>query len=199
MKIRYLSHACFELRNKKTILIDPYFSGNPLAPKYTDKPDLVLVTHEHFDHVDASRFDCAVVCPSACKFKKSEIMKVGDKKTIDGVNIEMISASHYQSKYPTGYIIEFEGKRIAHLGDTYFDGVKKLPNIDVLLIPIGGHFTMNINEAIKALKIINPKLAIPMHYNTFPEIKANPEDFKIKAEKEGFKVRVLKIGEEAEL
>jgi L-ascorbate metabolism protein UlaG (beta-lactamase superfamily) len=125
-------------------------------------------------------------------------MKVGDKKNVEGVNVEMISASHHQDSYPTGYIFDLEGKRIAHLGDTYIDGVKKLPNIDLLLLPIGGFFTMNIDEAVKALGIISPKLAIPMHYSTFSQIEADPSDFEQKAEKKGFKVRVLKIGESME-
>lgn len=199
LKITWLSHSCFEFKlPSKTILVDPFFSGNSLAPSYNGKPDLVFVTHSHFDHADAKKFDCTVVCPSTCKFKKTLIMKVGDKRNVEGVDVEMISASHHQDSYPTGYIFELEGKRIAHLGDTYIDGVKKLPNIDLLLLPIGGFFTMTIDEAVKALEIISPKLAIPMHYNTLPQIKADPSDFKQKAEKKGFKVRVLKIGETIE-
>jgi len=196
VKIKYLSHACFEFKDGKTILIDPYFKGNTLAPSYSGKPDLVLVTHEHHDHNDAERFDCTIVCPQTCKFEKAQTMRVGDAKTIEGVKIEMISASHHQSVYATGYIFEFEGKRVCHLGDTYLDGVKKLDNIDILLVPIGGYYTMNMDEAIKALKIIGPELTIPMHYNTFQEIKASPDEFKKKAEKQGFKVTVMKIGEE---
>lgn len=199
VRMTYLSHSCFEFKAQgKTILIDPFFSGNKLAPPYSGRPDLILVTHSHFDHADAKRFDATVVCPSTCKFKKSVTLKIGDKKNVDGINIEMISASHHQDSYPTGYIFELEGKRIAHLGDTYMDGVKKLSNIDLLLLPIGGYYTMNIDEAIKALAVISPKLAIPMHYNTLDEIKADPNEFKAKAEKKGFKVRVLRIGETME-
>lgn len=199
MKITWLSHSCFEFKTpSKTILIDPFFSGNSYAPQYDGKPDLVLVTHSHTDHNDAKRFDSTVVCPSTCKFKKSVTMKIGDKKNVEGVSVEMISASHHQDPYPTGYVFELEGKRIAHLGDTYIDGVKKLSNIDLLLLPIGGFFTMNVDEAVKALETISPKLAIPMHYNSLPQIKADPNDFKQKAEKKGFKVKVLKIGETIE-
>lgn len=186
----------------KTILIDPYFKGNPLAPKYIGKPDIVLVTHEHFDHgEDAKEFDSLVVSPPAPPnfiYKKQIQMKIGDKQTLNGFEIEMIAASHHQSKYPTGYIVTIEGKRIAHLGDTYLDGVRPLSNIDLLLVPIGGYYTMNIDEATEALRRIKPKLAIPMHYDTFDQIKAKPEDFKTKAEKEGFKVKILQFGEEFE-
>jgi L-ascorbate metabolism protein UlaG (beta-lactamase superfamily) len=199
MKIRYLSHSCFEIRNKKTILIDPFFSNNPLAPDYKGKPDLILVTHEHFDHSDTSRFDSLVICPIGFKTKKSQEMKVGDKKTVEGIEIEMVASTHPQSKYPTGFVFEIEGKRLYHSGDTYLDGIKPLENIDVFFVPIGGHFTMNIDEAVEALKIIKPRLAIPMHYGSFPMIKADPEEFKTEAGREGFEVKVLKIGEEIEV
>lgn len=199
MKIKYLSHSCFEIKDEKTLLIDPYFSDNPLAPDYHGKPDLILVTHEHHDHADTTRFDSLVVCPPNFETKKSQQMKIGEKKIIEGIKIEMVSSSHHQSKYATGFVFEIEGKRLYHTGDTYLDGVKPLENIDVFFVPIGGYYTMNIDEAVKALKIVKPKLAIPMHYNTFPQIKADPEEFKRKAEKEEFEVKVLKIGEEIEI
>jgi L-ascorbate metabolism protein UlaG (beta-lactamase superfamily) len=199
MKIRYLSHSCFEIKNEKTILIDPFFSENPLAPDYKGRPDLILVTHEHRDHSDTSRFDSPVVCPIGFKTKKSQEMKIGDKKTVDGIKIEMVASSHPQSKYPTGFVLEIEGKRLYHPGDTYLHGVKPLRDIDVFFVPIGGYFTMNIDEAVEALKIIKPKLAIPMHYNTLPQVKADPGEFKAKANKEGFEVKVLKIGEEIKI
>jgi L-ascorbate metabolism protein UlaG (beta-lactamase superfamily) len=199
LKIKYLSHACFELSNGKTILIDPFFEGNETAPDYSGMPDLVLVTHEHFDHgVDAARFNSPKVCPPNCDYPNKIEMKIGDKIDVMGIPIEMISASHHQSGYPTGYVFEFEGKRIAHLGDTYIDGVSRIENVDILFVPIGGHFTMNIEEAIEALKTIQPKVAIPMHYNTFPEIQADPSEFKEEAEKQGFSVTVIEIDEEIE-
>lgn len=202
MKIKYLSHSCFELKNGKVLLIDPYFTGNALAPKYDGKPDLIICTHEHFDHFDREflkRFDVPVVCPDTCNPKNPVYMSIGERKEIMGIKLEMIPASHHQSKYPTGLIIEYGGKKLAHLGDTYIDGVKPRINIDILFVPIGGYYTMNVDEAVKAVKLINPKLVIPMHYNTFDEIKANPEEFKTKAEKEGFKVRIMDFGEEIEV
>jgi len=88
-----------------------------------------------------------------------------------------------------------DGKNIAHLGDTYLDGVDPLGNIDLLLVPIGGHYTMNIEEALKAVEIIKPKMVIPMHYNTFKEIKADPNVFKSKATAMGYKAIVLNYNE----
>jgi L-ascorbate metabolism protein UlaG (beta-lactamase superfamily) len=202
VKIKYLSHSGFELKDGKTILIDPYFEGNALAVEYEGKPDLILVTHEHFDHFDPEflkRFDVPVVCPTTCNPKRPEFISIGEKKNVMGIDIEMIAASHHQSKYPTGFVLDYGYKKIAHLGDTYIDGVQPLKGIDILFVPIGGHFTMNVDEAVKAVKTIMPKLVIPMHYDTFPEIKADPEEFKRKAEKEGFNVRTMKFGEEIEV
>lgn len=200
MNITYLSHACFELKNAKTVLIDPFFKDNPNAPSYSGNPDLVLVTHEHHDHSDAERFVTTVVCPEPCrkKFKNSVTMKIGDKKTVEGIPLEMVEASHHQSSYPTGFIIQMGGKRIYHMGDTYLDGVKPHGTIDILFIPIGGYYTMNIEEALKALDIVKPKLAIPMHYNTFPQIKADPQAFKKKGEEKGFSVKVFRFDETAQ-
>lgn len=200
MRIKYLSHACFEISDDKTILIDPYFTGNRLAPKYEGEPDIILVTHEHFDHFDRrflSRYPKArIVIPPVCDYPGAIVVHVGEKVEVNGIKVEAISASHHQSRYPMGYIIEFEGKRIAHLGDCYLDGIKPLVDIDVLLIPIGGTYTMNVDEAVEALGVIKPKLAIPMHYDTFPQVRADPEEFRRKAERRGFRVRVLKIGKE---
>jgi L-ascorbate metabolism protein UlaG (beta-lactamase superfamily) len=199
MKIKYLSHACFEIKSGKTLLIDPFFKDNPLAPEYEGKPDLILVTHEHFDHSDTGGFVSPVVCPKEVECKNQIKMKIGDVKTIKDVKIEMVSSSHDRSRYATGYVVEIEGKRIYHPGDTHLDGVKPLDNIDIFFVPIGGHYTMNVEDAVKSLHIIKPSLAIPMHFNTFPKIKADPEEFKEKAEKAGFKVKIMEIGKEIEV
>lgn len=201
MKIAYLSHACFELSNAKTILIDPFFEGNRNAVPYEKNPDIILVTHEHHDHSDAHKFDSLVVCPHNCgsKFRKTVTMRIGEIKMVEGIPIEMVEASHHQSVYPAGYILELERKRIYHMGDTYLDGVRNYGNIDILFIPIGGYYTMSMEEALEALRIVKPRLAIPMHYSTFPQIEADPFQFKELAEDEGFTVRVFDFGETAKV
>jgi L-ascorbate metabolism protein UlaG (beta-lactamase superfamily) len=180
-----------------TLLVDPFFSKeNPIAPSYAGKPDIVLVTHEHSDHSTAERFNAVVVAPPtlARRFKKMIVMERGESNLVEGVRVTMIGASHHQSKYPTGYVFELGGVRFAHLGDTYLDGVQPLKNVDVLFIPIGGFFTMDIEEARDALDIVNPKNAIPMHYDAFSQIKADPQLFKQLAENTGHHVTVLSIG-----
>ncbi len=198
VKVTYLSHACFEVTDQRhTILVDPFFTkDNPLAPQYNGKPDIVLITHEHFDHNDARKFNSLVVAPPTLKEKYKEMttMEVGDSKLVKTVSITMIGASHHQSKYPAGYIFELGGIRFAHLGDTYLDGVQRLANIDVLFVPIGGFFTMDINDAVKALDIIKPKTAIPMHFNTWDQIRADPYKFRQLAEDAGHNVIILPVG-----
>jgi L-ascorbate metabolism protein UlaG (beta-lactamase superfamily) len=198
VRVTYLSHSCFEVQDvDHRVLIDPFFGKeNPMAPRYTGIPDIVLVTHEHFDHSGADAFKATVVAPPtlAGKFNKMVVMERGDNRLIDGVRVTMIGASHHQSKYPTGYVFELGGVRFAHLGDTYLDGVRPLENVDVLFVPIGGFFTMDVEQALAALDIINPDEAIPMHYSTWSQIKADPQRFKTLAEKAGHRVTVLSIG-----
>jgi L-ascorbate metabolism protein UlaG (beta-lactamase superfamily) len=197
VRVTYLSHSCFEVQDvDHTLLIDPFFSKeNPNAPSYAGKPDIVLVTHEHFDHNAAERFDAMVVAPPTLvgRFKRMIVMERGESKLVEGVRVTMIGASHHQSKYPAGYVFELGGVRFAHLGDTYLDGVQSLENIDVLFIPIGGFFTMDVEEALQALDILNPDEAIPMHYDTFSQIKTDPQRFKQLAENAGHHVTVLSI------
>ncbi len=197
VKVTYLSHSCFEVKDvDHTLLVDPFFSDrNPTAPTYTGKPDIVLITHEHFDHVTAERFHAMVVAPPplAGKFNEMTVMRRGESKLIEGVRVMMIGVTH-KSEYPSGYVFELGGVRFAHLGDTFLDGVKPLDNIDVLFVPIGGYFTMDAMDALRALDIINPDVAIPMHFNTFERIKADPTEFKRRAEDAGHKVTVLRIG-----
>ena len=199
VRVTYLSHSCFEVQDvDHTLLLDPFFSKqNPNAPSYAGKPDVVLITHEHFDHTTAEGFSATVVVPPtmAGRFRKTVVMERGQTRLVEGVRVTMVGASHHQSKYPTGYVFELGGVRFAHLGDTYLDGVQPLENVDVLFIPIGGFFTMDVEEALEALDIIKPDAAIPMHFNTFSQIKADPQRFKRLAEKAGHRVAVLSIGE----
>jgi len=200
MRIKYWSHACFELMDGEDILIDPYFSGNTLAPPYEGNPTIILCTHEHFDHCDKKfierfRNKAELITPPNCGVRWAKVLRIGESTDIRGVKIKMVGASHYQSSYPTGYVIEMKGMRIYHAGDTYLDGIKELGELDIALIPIGGHYTMNIDEAVEALEILKPRVVIPMHYDTFPQIKADPMEFKRKAEERGYTVKVLNFGE----
>jgi L-ascorbate metabolism protein UlaG (beta-lactamase superfamily) len=100
-------------------------------------------------------------------------------------------------------LLTIDGKTVYHTGDTglFYDMklIGEMNPVDYMLVPIGDNFTMGIDDAVKAVELVNPKNVIPMHYNTFPVIKGDPEGFKSRIEKGGKKCRVLKFGEEIEL
>jgi L-ascorbate metabolism protein UlaG (beta-lactamase superfamily) len=104
---------------------------------------------------------------------------------------------------PAGMIISVDGKNIYYTGDTalFYDMklIGEMNKIDYMLLPIGDNFTMGIEDAVKAVEFVHPTVAIPVHYNTFPVIQANPDEFKTKVEKIGRKCLVLKYGEEITL
>lgn len=221
MKIKYLSHACFEVSNGKTILFDPYFSGNSLAPKYEKKADLILITHDHFDHcseADVRKLikDTGIViatkeCVPKLEGLHTKILEPGMKVEVKGIRIEAVDAYNvkrfrspgvpfHQKSKALGYVITVAGKRIYHAGDTdMIPEMSNLTDIDVAMLPVGGTYTMDEDEAVNALKLFKPKLAIPMHFNTFPLIRTRTHDFKMNAEKSGLKVKVLAIDEEMEI
>jgi len=206
-KLRWLSHAGFIITspNGKIIIIDPWVKDNPLCPitlDNIDKADLILVTHDHFDHlgnaVDIVKKTGAtiVVAPETSVKLQSEMgvsseniifggygMNIGGSANIDGINITMTQALHScETAYPTGFIIRLEdGYTIYHAGDTgIFESMRLLGEIyqiDLALIPIGGVFVMDPYQAAHSLRLIRPKRAIPMHYKTFPILEQNADNF----------------------
>ncbi len=224
MKLRYLGHAAFEIKAKeRIILIDPFLKNNPKScakPEDFEKADLIFVTHAHADHLGdaieiASRTGAKIVAIYDIAQWLSEEYKVNaigmnyGKANIEGLQVVMLPAWHSSSfegkalGNACGFILGIEGKNIYHAGDTcVFSDMKlfaELYGIDVALLPIGGHFTMDVKQALKALELIKPKLAIPMHYNTWPLIQANAQEFKEKAKEIGVEVILLNPGERIEI
>ncbi|WP_297216537.1 metal-dependent hydrolase [Thermoplasma sp.] len=200
VKITWHGHACFSIEGKKNVLIDPFIKDNPVAKvKLEDlNPDLILVTHGHYDHAaDAVAIAKRTGSPILSVFELSEIFKESGVKTIDinpggtvdfdGISVKATIATHsssYDGRYagnPVGYVIDM-GRRIYHAGDTgYFKDMEIIGSVDrpeISLLPIGGHYTMDVDGAVEALKMLRSPIAIPMHYNTFDVIKADPIRFK---------------------
>lgn len=225
MKIEYLGHSAFMIEGEGIkALVDPFISGNPnsnIGVNSLKDITHIFVTHGHGDHLGdtkdiAKRNKALVICNFEIgqyltdKGLSVHTMHIGGRTSFEFGKVKMTPALHgsgIQHKghticggNPCGFVIEVEGKKVYHAGDTGLTMDMKLledENIDVALIPIGGNFTMDIDDAVKAVDFIKPKLTVPMHYNTFPPIAANPEEFKEKATNS--EVKVMSMGESIEL
>ncbi len=225
MKLKYFSHSAFQLTtdNGKVILIDPFLDDNPTSPvKSKDvNADYIILTHAHSDHLgdafkiagrSGSMFICVNELANYCSSKgfKAHNMHIGGGYNFDFGRVKFTIA-HHGSKTPdgqyggepAGVIISTGGKNIYHTGDTglFYDMklIGEMVPVDYLLLPIGDNFTMGINDAVKAVELVNPKVAIPIHYNTFPVIAADPNEFKSKVESIGKKCIVMSFGQELEI
>ena len=226
VKIKYFGYAGFRILSEKgkIIIIDPWFTDNPMASCTANditKADLVLVTHDHFDHVgDAAQIVKAtgatlVGMPETVGrlmedgVPESQIvygmgMNIGGTVQLDGICITMTQAFHSsQTAAPAGYIIKLEnGLTCYHAGDTgVFSSMEifgKLYNIDLAMLPIGGVFTMDPSQAVMAAKLLGVGKVIPMHYGTFPVLEQTPASFveMMKKSLPDVEVVILEPGEE---
>ena len=211
MKLKWLGHASWKVKaGGKTIYIDPY-QGD-----YDEKADLILSTHSHTDHCDPGKIklirgdDTVIVAPADCASKigaKVRSLKPGEKAAFDEVTIEAVEAYNYKRfrspgkpYHPkglgVGYIIKAEGKTLYHAGDTDFiPEMKELEGVDLALLPSGGTYTMDNDEAVDAAVAIHPRTVVPMHiWDT------DPGGFKRKVESESdIRVVVLRPGETIEI
>ncbi len=222
MKLTWYGHSAFELDGKKKTLIDPFISHNPVATvRWQDlKPQVIAVTHGHNDHygdtVEIARATgCKVIAITEiadflCKKGLDVIdLNLGGSVDMDGVKYTLTPAVHsnsieendkvFEAGCPVGIVVADE-KTVYHSGDTalFYDMnlIRELFSPDVALLPIGGRFTMDIKAAVQAVKMIRPKLAIPMHYNTWGAIKTDEKEFKRLVEAEtDTKVVLMKPGE----
>ncbi len=186
VEITYLKHAGFKIKGSKTIYIDPYEVSGDL-----EKADIILVTHDHFDHMDLksikalSKPDTVIVHPRGCVVEGYQTCELSekDRAEIKGVLIETVPAYNIDKPFHkercVGYIVTIDGVRIYHAGDTDRIPEMKEIEVDIALLPIGGTYTMNVDEAIEATKDIKAKHYIPMHYGAIPQTEADPEKFKV--------------------
>ena len=197
MKITWLGHDGFKIKNAKTVYIDPY------QVKAGDEADIILITHEHFDHLSsgsikriASPKTTIVTTPvvksqlSGTKAKEILAAKPGQKILIDGISVETVPSYnvnkfrspgepfHSKQEEMLGFIVTMNGVRIYHAGDT--DSIPEMehPNVDIALLPVSGTYVMTAEEAAEASKRIKPKVAIPMHYGSIVGDERDAERFK---------------------
>ena len=204
VRIRWFGHSGFSIRDGKTALVDPWFEGNSKAPGGADSvhgADLLLLTHDHFDHAGdavalARKTGALVVAifelagemkakgvPEAQLLHGGAGMNVGGTVSILGFEITMTEAHHSCGLgAPVGYVLKTpSGLTIYHAGDTgIFAGmalIGELYPIDVAMLPIGSVFTMDHRQAAKACALLNTKAVIPMHYGTFPILEQTADRF----------------------
>src|SRR5881227_3559952 len=222
MDIRFLGHAAFELVEGDTrVLIDPFLTGNPKAACSADElePTHIFLTHGHADHIGdtaaiAKRTGAKVVAivELANELQEDGVENVSDPNLggtveFDGGWVRLVPAWHTSTtpdgkatNTPAGLVINLGGKTIYHLGDTALfsdlELVSRRDDIDVALMCIGGHYTMDPTDAAVAAELIGAKQVIPCHYNTFPPIEQDDQAFKSDVESNtSSEVVVLQPGE----
>lgn len=164
VKIRWLGHACFEIKDGVTVVTDPHDGASLGLPVPRSKADIVLISHDHFDHADGralvSKVDTVV------------IDKLGVYEA-RGVKVEGVATYHDEAKGAKRgknivYTLELEGLRICHLGDLGHTlstrEVEEIGRVDILLTPVGGVYTIDASSATKVVEQLKPRVIIPMHF-----------------------------------
>jgi L-ascorbate metabolism protein UlaG (beta-lactamase superfamily) len=206
MDIRFLGHAAFTLEDgDTTLLIDPFLTGNPNAAATADEmnPAAILLTHGHQDHFGdtveiAKRTGAPVVAITEIAGELSgegvEVRdcNLGGTASFDWGWVKLVPAWHTSTtpkgtvSTPAGLLISFGGKIVYHLGDTCLFSdlqlVGRRHQIDVALMCVGGHYTMDRHDAVDAADFVGAKTIIPCHYNTFPPIETDAGAFQTDVE-----------------
>jgi L-ascorbate metabolism protein UlaG (beta-lactamase superfamily) len=209
--VRYLGHSCFELSaGGATVLVDPFLSDNPKAAASAEEvqPDVILLTHGHFDHIGdtvdiAKRVGAPVVAIAEVANEIGgqgvEVFdpNLGGTVKFDWGWVKLVPAWHTAvtpsgtPHTPAGLLIHIGDRLVYHLGDTcLFSDLQLIARrgdkVDLALVPIGGHYTMDRYDAVTAVGFIEPQQVIPCHYNTFPPIETDAEAFKSDVQNAGF-------------
>lgn len=199
VKITWLSHSALAVETAAVkILVDPFFTGNPLSPVKAEdvEADYILVSHGHGDHIGdtiaiAQRTGATVITnfEIANWLTANGLEHVHPQHIGGGFNYPWgrvkLTIAHHGSQLPDGsyggnpcgFIIYIEDKKIYHACDTgLFYDMKLIgeEGIDLAILPIGDNFTMGPDDALRAVKLLNPKQVVPIHYNTFDVIAQDP-------------------------
>ena len=197
MEIIWLGHSAVQIKGSRTVFIDPFLTGNPAASTTPDKikeADIIIVTHHHGDHL-GDAFALAkktgatlvgiheVAVDAQAQGIPAEGMNIGGTVELKGVKVHMVQALHSAEKgNAAGVVVEMDGKRLYHAGDTGLTYDMKLIGEffkpDLSFIPIGDRYTMGVPSAVRAVEFVQTKRVIPIHYDTFPIVKSDPQEFK---------------------
>jgi L-ascorbate metabolism protein UlaG (beta-lactamase superfamily) len=218
--LTFYGHACFALKSDNTtLLFDPFFTGNPVNTTNVNEIECnyILVSHGHGDHLGdtvdiAKRTGATVIATAELAALVGQqdcaniSMHLGGKRSFDFGYIRITPAFHgsgVPGGHAAGFIVNFFGKTIYFAGDTALFGdmslLGRLEKIDYALLPIGDNYTMGPDDAIEAVKLLNPRTVIPMHYNTWPLIAQSPEYFKENVEALNIPVHIMNPGQSIDL
>lgn len=203
--LRFLGHACVLLEDgTHTIIVDPFLTGNPAATAQAADlhPQYILVTHAHGDHLgDAQSLardnDATIITTNEIADQarrdgvKSHGLHIGGKMPFPFGTVRVTPALHgsgISGGMAAGFVVGFAGKNIYHAGDTALFGdmrlLGELEPIDVALLPIGNNFTMGADDAVRAVQMLACRYVVPIHYNTWPIIAADPQAFAAAVERQ---------------
>ena len=186
--IHWLGHDTFKIVGEKVIYTDPF------NIKKKDTADIILITHEHFDHCSPGDVKAlqgpktVIVATPDCAKKLSgniKTVRAGDKITVEGIEIEAVPSYNTNKNFHpkdnewVGYIFTVRGQRIYLAGDTDYIPEMKNFKVDIALLPVSGTYVMTAQEAVNAALDINPRIAIPMHYDSIVGTKDDAKTFAI--------------------
>ncbi len=215
IELKWLGHSGFLIKNSKVIYIDPY-----KISESSEKADLIFITHSHYDHCSIEDINkivkegTKIIIPADCQSKITRFdvpikMEITEQyQEMDFFNGEIkVSVfpaynidKHFHPKEGEwlGYLIKMEDVLIYHAGDTdvipemqKLTGYKQQGKEFIALLPVGGRFTMSAEEAVEAAKIIQPNLAIPMHYGSIVGTEKDAQEFKELCEENNIRVEIL--------
>lgn len=216
--LKYLGHSAFEINNNGDyILIDPFLGVNPSYNWQNLNIKEIFVTHGHSDHLGSAieiakakdaRITAIYELANYCADRGAMINPVGLGGWVDygWCNAIFLPALHSSSTpdgvyagCPCSILFDLNGIKLFHAGDTCLNQemkiIKEMNRPDIAILPIGGHFTMDINSAVLAADWIGADIIIPMHYNTFPQIRVDVNKFKILIENLGKQCVVMEIND----
>lgn len=226
LKTTFLGHSCFLFTDGKSkVIVDPFLNGNPQATVKPDEVDVdyILATHGHADHLGdaveiSKRTGAPIIGPNELAIwvtnqgATAHNMHIGGSYDFEFGRVKLTIAHHGSSagdsglEYtgnPCGFVFEMGGKKVYYTGDTglFLDMklIGEIDAIDLMILPIGDNFTMGIDDASRAVRFVNPKMVIPMHYKTWDIINAEPDDFKSKLNDHECDVVILSPNEALEL